>query len=580
MRYITVPVIILVACLCLSGPLYAKNESAAKKIIFSGFDVESAGKFKYLQDGIQAMLLSRLAAKDGFEVLDKQVSSAEIKKLERSGGSIGSVSSDLQADYLVVGSLFSLSRGLNIQVIFYPLDSGLTKGVERFSVVSESDSVLFAGINRLVEEIALRILGNEPSLENFEREEEGKIAKKGAGAFITAHPEIAYKRGLYSGTVIGVGDRAIKVATKGIRWTKEFSSEIIAMAVADGSGIDPARIFILSERKLKVFRLLGRKIVETGSTDLPPFLRVHAMNIADLDNDGVQEIYLSATRGLNVSSRIVRWTEKDGFITVYNNIPWYIRPVKHPEQGWILAGQRRGMDRTELVEKGVFRLLSTSDKTFQKGRELILPEHVNLFDFTYADIDGDGVFETAVIDQNEKLRVYDQTGGLLWVSTENYGGNKTYIGPSIGGANEHNRRTNFSEHEDTGRQLIFVPGKIVAVDVVKRGRQDLVVVNNIVSSFPFFKNWRMYDGGSIVGLTWNGKALSETWRTGKHTGFISDFAFKLKNNQQKGHGVATLFIGQIPRAGTFEALIPGGVRSKLSVYELGFSIKKQMIDKK
>ncbi|WP_457576477.1 FG-GAP repeat domain-containing protein [Desulfomarina sp.] len=575
MKYITVPLIMLVACLGLAGPLYGKSESVAGKIIFTGFDVESAGSYKYLQNGIQSMLLSRLAAKDGFEILDKQVSSTEIKKLKSSAGNIESVSSGLQADFLVAGSLFSLSKGLNIQVIFYPIGSSSAKDIERFSVVSESDSVLFARIDHLVEEIAVRILGNEPSLENTEGGGEGKIAEKGAGAFITAHPEIAYKRGLYSGTVIGVGDRSIKVATKGIRWTKEFSSEIIAMAVAEGNGSE--NIFILSERKLKVYRLRGRKIVETGSTDLPPFLRVHAMNIADLDNDGVQEIYLSATRGLNVSSRILLWREKTGFETLYSNIPWYIRPVKHPEKGWILAGQRRGMERAELVEKGVFRLLFTGDKTFKKGEELILPEHVNLFDFTYADIDGDTVFETAVIDQNEKLRVYDSSGGLLWVSRENYGGSKTYIGPSVGSANDHNSKTNFSENEDGNRQLVFVPGKIVAVDVVERGRQDLVVVNNIVSSFPFFKNLRMYDGGSVVGLTWNGEAFKETWRTGKHAGFISGFDFKLKDNQQKGQGVATLYVGQIPRAGTFEALIPGGVRSKLSVYELGFSIKKQTI---
>lgn len=579
MRRIIVPIIILLACVCLAGPLYGKSENVTKKIIFSRFDVESAGKYKNLQDGIQSMLLSRLAAKDGFEILDRQVSSAEIKKLKKSAGSIKNVSTDLQADYLVTGALFSLAKGLNIQVIFFPIGAGPTKEIERFSVVAESDSVLFARIDSLVEEIAVRILGNEP-VENSGGVGEGKIAQKGAGAFITAHPEIAYKRGLYSGTVIGVGDRAVKVATKGIRWTKEFSSEIIAMVVAGGTDSKPANIFILTERKLKVFRVHGRKIVETGSTDLPPFLRVHAMNTADLNNDGVQEIYLSATRGLNVSSRIIRWTEKDGFTTDYNNIPWYIRPVKHPEKGWILAGQGRGMERTDLVEKGVFRLLPTADNRFTKGEELILPEHVNLFDFTYADIDGDGIFETAVIDQNEKLRVYDSSGGLLWVSRENYGGSKTYIGPSVGSANDYNSRTNFSDNEDGDRQLIFIPGKIVAVDVVKRGRQDLVVANNIVSSFPFFKNWRMYDGGSIVGLTWNGDAFNETWRTGKHSGFIADFDFKLKNNQQKGQGVATLYVGQIPRAGTFEALIPGGVRSKLSVYELGFSMKKQMIDKK
>jgi hypothetical protein len=85
----------------------------------------------------------------------------------------------------------------------------------------------------------------------------------------------------------------------------------------------------------------------------------------------------------------------------------------------------------------------------------------------------------------------------------------------------------------------------------------------------------MYDGGSVVGLTWTGASLNETWRTGKHAGFISDFIFKLKGNEKTGQGSATLYITQIPTAGTFEALIPGGTRSKLSVYELGFSIKNK-----
>jgi TolB-like protein len=575
MRYTIVLVVLLGFCFCLTGPLYGKSVNDSKKIVFSRFNVESAGKYKFLRDGIQSMLLSRLSTQDGIQVLDKTISEAEIKKLKSGEEDPGNLSSDLQADYLVTGALFSLAKGLNIQVVFYPLRSGKAETIERFSIVSENDSVLFTKINNLAEDVAARIQGHNLSRADIKKGyKKGKIAKKGARDFITAHPEIAYKRGLYSGTVIGVGDRSVQVAAKGARWSREFPSEIVAIGVADGSAAS-GNIFILTERQLQVFRLLGRKIKKIETMDLPQVLRVHAMNIADLDNDGVQEIYLSATRGLEVSSRVLNWSEKTGFVTVLKNIPWYLRPVKHPEKGWVLAGQQRGTERIDLVKKGVFQLLSGDNGKLLKGDEFILPEHINLFDFTYADIDGDGVFEIAVIDQNEKLRIYDQSGGLLWVSSENYGGSKTYIGPSIGSANDRNSRDNFSENEDGDRQLIFIPGRIVAVDVVKRGRQDIVVVNNVVSSFSFFKNLRMYDGGSVVGLTWTGASLNETWRTGKHAGFISDFIFKLKGNEKTGQGSATLYITQIPTAGTFEALIPGGTRSKLSVYELGFSIKNK-----
>jgi hypothetical protein len=305
---------------------------------------------------------------------------------------------------------------------------------------------------------------------------------------------------------------------------------------------------------------------------------VHAINVADLDNNGKMEIYLSATKGISVASLIMEWDRTSGFVTVKKNIPWYLRPINHPERGWILAGQKRGVERIELVKKGVFQLSPMADNSFAAGGEIPLPRSVNLFDFSYADIDGDKSFETIAIDQNEKLRVYDQENGLLWVSSEDYGGSKTYIGPSQGDATDfQGSPDSFSVDERADQQIFFVPAKVVVIDLDKNGRQDIVVVNNVVASLSFFNKMRLYDGGSVVGLTWNGTALVETWRTGRQSGYIADFDFSLKNDMTAAsdgeEGLVSLYIGQIPNSGTLEAMIPGSTRSKLTVFELGFSQK-------
>ncbi len=226
----------------------------------------------------------------------------------------------------------------------------------------------------------------------------------------------------------------------------------------------------------------------------------------------------------------------------------------------------------------MFQLSKKADNSFAAGSEIVLPDSVNLFDFTYADIDGDKIMETLTIDQREKLRIYDQENGLLWVSSDHYGGSKIYIGPSQGSATDRSQTPDsFSTRENSERDLVFVPLRIVVVDLDKNGRQDVVVVNNVVKSWRYFNKYRQYEGGSVVGLTWNGADLVETWRTGRQSGYIAGFDFSLKTGMTAGGkgegGIASLYIGQLPKSGTLEALIPGSSRSKLTVFELGFSQK-------
>jgi hypothetical protein len=578
MRYGFIILAFLSSLVCLTSTVYGAEGNSSQKIIMSTFDVNSAGTYAYLRDGVQSMLVSRLSIIEGAELLDQRVSALELAKLKKGAEEGKDTPVEIEADYLVTGALFALTRGLNIQVVFYPLSQGVE--IERFSVVAEDDAAIISTLDGLSQDIAVRVFGHERAVPGVRSRQEQQAGAKG---FVTIHPEVAYKKGLYSGSVIDIGDSAIKVSAQGVRRTTELSLKMLSMVVGDADGDGSTELILLTERDLRVFQFIGRKASEVAKTTLPASIKVHAINMADIDNNGRKEIYLSATKDLNVSSLIMEWDKTAGFTTTKQFIPWYIRPIDHPTRGLILAGQKRGFKRTDFLERGVFQLAVNDKGAFAAAGEISLPGSVNLFDFTYADIDGDKIFEKIVIDQNEKLKIYDQENGLIWVSSQQYGGSKTYIGPSQGIALDRNQNTNLSADEDADRELFFVPGRIAVTDLDKNGRQDIVVVNNVeVSGSNWFNRVRLYDGGSIVGLTWNGSELVETWRTGRHSGFVADFDFSLKKDMTTGSkgekGIATLYIGQIPNSGTMESILPGMDKTKLSMYELGFSLKKAEIE--
>jgi hypothetical protein len=265
------------------------------------------------------------------------------------------------------------------------------------------------------------------------------------------------------------------------------------------------------------------------------------------------------------------------------NISWYLRPVNIPGKGWRLAGQKRGAARLDLVSPGVYLLAVDGEYKPSQGERLPLPTGVNLFDFAYADLDGDSFYEIVVIDQKEKLRVYSPGNELMWVSQKNFGGSNIYLGPSQGGATKQTDQRNFTVDEDSDRELIFVPARIIVTDIDGDGREEIVISegNSAISGFlRFFNRLRFYNSGAVVSMAWNGSALTESWRTGNFKGYVAGYGFSLRDqpqvietteNDASKKTTGRLFVGNLPKLGTMADILPGGGETQLSVYDLEFS---------
>jgi hypothetical protein len=548
------------------------------RVVFSIFDKSSAGKYAYLRDSIQAMLAGRLAANDGVYVLEKTFSQEELNSLKKKGTQSPLSIGGEKADYLLTGELFALTGGLEILVDLHPLVP--EKEVLHFSVLGKTPDTLIADVEQLAQDIAQTAFGAKPLMAG---QETNNGAVGGQSGFVTAHPEAAYKKNVYTGTIIGVAGSGVTTKGHGPRLNVTVPVDMRALAVGDVSGDGEKEILLLAGSSLRLFSIAKNGLVQAAEASLPANLLSHALNLADVNGDGKDEIYISATDGLAVSSMIMKYQPGAGFQVIAENIRWYLRPLLVPGKGWQLAGQKRGVEKINLVRPGISLVTLGADNKIIEGNRLALPPSVNLFEFTYADLDGDGFSEIITVDQKEKLRVYSPGNELMWVSKNNYASSKIYLGPSRGSAIAQNDTQNFTLEEDEDRDLIFVPGRIVVTDIDKDGRQEIVVSEGEKVGLGYFNKLRLYDSGAVVSLAWNGATLTESWRTGNYRGYIAghDFSLmgELEQQEKKENAVARkalgrLFVGHLPKSGSLADLLPGGAETQLTVYDIEFSHEK------
>jgi len=554
-----------------SGFAQSGGESQGSRLLFLPFDGSSAGKYAYLVDGIRNMLATRLASKNGVQLVDYTMQEAEIKKIVALGqksGDILAVYNKLQTDYLVSGALYATNTGLQVQVVF---SSAKTSTPQHFSTAADNEEQVIPAIGTLVEEIAQKMF-QSPSPEA--EKADARSDASGISGFRTEHPEKQYKKGLFGGGSIVDGEgNAGTVSAVGIKKSPVIPSVIVAMDVGDLDGDGEKEIVFASRSELQIFRFRDGRFQKIGGHALRSTFKINAINIADLDRNGKSEIYVSASEGLKVSSLIMSWADQEGIKILGEHIDWYLRPVMLPGEGMILIGQRGNSDAGQgYVAPGVYRLVvGAGFSSVSRGSNLPLPSKINLFDFVWADLDNNKTIETIAVDRREKLLVFDSQNNLLWVSTGNTGGSRNYLGPVRNETNNSDLRSP-SKSQEADRVLTFVPTRLIAQDLDNDGKSEIIVGRNKLISPRFMINYREYDGGDITCLSWRESSLKEVWRTNRIPGYIADYSFFLspaEKNSAKEQ--AQLYVGQVPES-TFLGLL-ATKESKMLVYGIALPAK-------
>ena len=534
----------LISFLFLAQLLGTNSPAAAetgKKIAILPFEVLAAKDLAYLKEGVRIMLASRLAAGAGVAVVDKaRVDQALVGSAAPSPAQMQALGQRLGADYLLAGNLTAMG-GVSLDAKVYSVADGTAQNF--FATAAKEDEVIGA-VDHLAWDVAAKIFGATPPAAMVQAAVPAGIAAPAAAVpYQSEHPERVFagqENGARYGNGVlvrpgGIGGRS------GFVKSQNFRMGLRAMDVGDVDGDGKDELALADAHQVTVYRREQNRLIPMA----PPITtlnlyRIHGVSMGDCNGNGKAELYISAAGTKNPNSLAVEWDGKE-FAPLFKEVRWYIRALPMPGQGMILAGQKAAVDGP--VMPGIYRLEGKGGAV-QEQEQLAVPDSVNLFDFSVADLDGDGLAEVIAIDQHDRLRVMRPSGKLLWKSDEYYGGTTRFIG----GQEAMDIAGRSVALDDLGR--IYVPSRVVIADVNGDGLPDVVLNKNLSTSSRIFKNMKSYPSGEIHALTWNGIGLTELWRTRKIDGYIADYQLR----PDPAGATAELSVGVVLRAGVGEIL--------------------------
>ncbi|MCK5071295.1 MAG: VCBS repeat-containing protein [Desulfocapsa sp.] len=505
------------------GALAEKTE----EVVFYPTDVADAGDFAYLRDSVRMMLASRIASAAGGEV---RLENKMIK-----GRDFNS--------YRVLSRIAYAGNGIELSVkAFRPSEETSLQ----FQSTAKNSADIMTALDGLVADVAQSLFEKQDVKEEVTIPEKTIVEDV---ALSSSHPDRIYKTTSGFGLSISQ-DEFISQTALEVNATDRYKSAVIpaqskGMTAGDIDGDSLQEILIATNTRLYIYQLKDKEIQHLDTVSLPGELKVHALNVADLDANGVMEIYISSTRRGLPRSFIIEWHPATGVKWLYENVYWYLRPVVIPGEGVVLAGQQSGIEGG--MSSGIFRLVAHVGEEITGGERLVLPESTNLFDFVFADLEGDKLSEVVVLNKKEQLQVYSSDSKLIYTSPAGFG----------------------------GRELLedyTAPIRLVVSDFDGDGHDDILLVDNELYSPKMMNKTRLYRNGQVRGLAWDGGGFMEVWHTNIFPNSIVDFQF-FSIVETKSVVRGSLFIVEPEKADLLQSLLLGLGGNRLSVYGMDFISK-------
>lgn len=540
--------LVVLLALVVFFPVALQAQNQAKRIAIVPFEARGSEIAASLVDGIRIMLSSRLAAHGGVEIVDH----GRVETAFAAGGhDAGSLGKTLDADFLVTGTITTIGGGYSLDTKVVPTADPAS--AQSFYANAATQNDLISAVTQLSRSISEGAFGAAPQAAPSESVA-ALPTTTGQSPYQTSHPDRQF-RSARSGALGSSFIRPGMDTAGDFSKSQNFNMALQAMDIGDVDGDGQDEIVLADRNRVEIYRKDETRLIKVGAFAGQARYKIHAITVADLNGNGRAEIVVSAADVKTPNSAIFEWDGK-GFMPVVENAPWYLRAMPMPGEGLVLAGQKSSM--TRAIESGLFRLQINGNAVAAEDK-LTVPDVVNLFEFSVADLDNDGSKEIIAIDEYDRLKVMRSGGTVLWQSDEHFGGSTRFIG-----GEEAFETSRLITGNDTDERL-YIPSRIIIADINNDSLPDVVLNKNLSSASRVLKNMKNYPSGEIHALTWNGISLSELWRTRKIDGYIADYQLK-PNAENTG---ADLLVGLVLQRGGISFL--ASKESTILTYQVDFS---------
>lgn len=553
--FIYLAILFSLLCVLLSGTVTVTNCFSAQeeepappgKMIFLPFTVKTDTPHQYLQDGLTDILATRMTNRTGLIAVHKSSQTRQLAALIETGDqqAFKDMLNKMGGDYLVIGSLEQQDTDYEIMIYVFnrrkPTPSSFSKQITTL------DRAIPA-----MDELSIEIAGKVFNKGQPEPLIASTPESDGTSGFQTAHPDRAFREGLYRpATILGLDGDEFKVLST--RRSRKIPTPVRAMEVGDLDGDGTEEIVLIEHGNMSIYRFSMDHFQHVADQPIPAYLAPHAVNLADLDGNGLQEIYIVANNGDKPSSQVFEW-DGSTFHTLFKDVAYYIRPGLNWHGKEVLIGQ---MGSTlGPVGRSFYQLVKTADGTLGTTEKIVIPRGFNLLDFIIADLDQDGVQEFAGITTKNHLVVMDQAGKPLWKSEAGYGASKAFLGT-------------LSSNRAGGRTPTYMHTRLIARDQDGDGKPELIVGRNRLTNVKFFERLRYFEGSSISALSWDGSGMTTLWETRKIPGYTTDYQV-LKGGGRPDN--LRLFF--VESSSSYPFFFWGSEESVIHLYEMGRKSEK------
>ncbi len=310
----------------------------------------------------------------------------------------------------------------------------------------------------------------------------------------------------------------------------------IGMITADFDGDGKQEIAVAYRNNIAIYRITSGDFVLLDSIEFPGKTKLLSIDSIDLNNDGREEIYLTAAKDNSLYSQCVEY-RNGRYTRSIKGIDWYLRVVNNEREGKYLVGQEPG-NKDQFFAGAPFKVTRNGNKLL-KGEEFSLPFKANMFSYNKLEAEHGSLLTFSSSDDH--LYVTSAEGEELWHSTEKIGGTEEffYIAPD--------------KNNDS------IPPTYIGKRILSLGSGQILALQN--EGTRALERYRNFEGNNLVALKWDGNQMQELWKTTYQSGYLADFsvadadndgedeivmAIRYKSNNILQHGRSNIVIVEMP----------------------------------